>query len=105
LGFDAAPVPIRATWENDLNGILVEFDSPLQDSFLAAGNWRLTVANRRRRLLDPNVFGDVFVGSQTSPFGIPAIGSKVSYLAVVEDLIGLNGVPVEAFIDFPVNLL
>lgn len=100
---DTPPVPTFAAWENDIAGIEVTFDKDLQDVPLSAANWLMVFAGRRRRLLDPNVFGGNKIGSPTSPVGLPQFGNSLRYAATPPDVVGVNNIPVEAFDGFPIN--
>ena len=102
---DTPPVPILATWEDDFTGVEITFDKDLNDVPITRLNWVLVVAGRRRRLLDPNVFGGNKIGSQTSPTGLPQLGSFITYKATPPDVVGQNTFPVEEFFNFPVNQL
>lgn len=100
---DLPPVPVKADWLDDLNGLQVTFDKDLRSADYAENNWRLRVAGRRRRLLNAFLFGTRVIRSQTQPFGLPVIGNSVDYLATPPDVVGTNGLPVEAFLAYPVN--
>lgn len=104
LALDPAPVPILATWSNDIFGITITFDKPLRPQLLQPGNWSLRCAGRVRTMTNPHVVPPDKVVSRTVPIGGPVLGNRVSYSAAVPDLVGLNGRPVERFLGFPVDV-
>ena len=95
-----APIPILAVWADPV--LTVTFDRPLFARPLNPSNWVLHLDNERYFTLAANSVGSTVVLSavvdvtEQSPAGI-------SYLAIPDDLTGLDLTPVAAFSDFPIT--
>ncbi len=97
-------MPVHARWVNDLVGITVTFDRPLQAELLSPANWTLRCAGYVRTMINPHVVAPDQVNSRTVQIGGIVPGNRVAYLASVPDLRGTNGRYVERFLGFPVDV-
>lgn len=97
------PVPTYARFSVSLSTLWVFFDKELQVGPTVWSNWLLQANGKLWNPIDPQATPD-YVWFANHPAG-PAIGNRVTYLASPEDLVGRNGIPVERFIAFPVDLV
>jgi hypothetical protein len=101
------PVPVAAGYSVGLNVWTVVFDQSLQPGVSSSANWQGVREGAPSSydafvvLADPTIAGNVVTGQGT--ITIPGSGpSRISYAATPPDLVGTNGLPVAAFVDYPV---
>jgi len=94
-----APIPILAVWADPV--LTVTFDRPLFARPLNPSNWVLRLAGIRYIALAANSVGSAVVVNAIGDVIEPG-PDGISYLAIPDDLTGLDGTPVPAFSDFPI---
>lgn len=99
------PVPVSAIYSVGLATIVVTFDSPLVDVPVTPTDF--AASDEDGFTLDLSGGGSVSAGNlelSATPTLTPAIALlAITYFAVFAELIGTNGFPVAAFVDFPMT--
>jgi len=102
------PLPLSATYRLLTDVLTVDFDQLLQGGATAPGNWTGNVLVPPATDVD-NIFpGTIDRRLVTVPMfrGLPKAGpSRITYKATPADLVGRTGVPVAAFLDFPLTVI
>lgn len=94
------PLPISATI--DARGdLVVTFDKPLVPGLTAGPNWFVRRTNLTRAFLGPGVVAGFTMSAGTFIDVADPGPDVVTYFAVVQDLVGTNGLPVAPFANFP----
>jgi len=97
------PVPTDARWAIVGDGVLLQTDLPLQNGPLDCASW---TAKHNGTIWEGDGVCEVTGGTAVVGMRdtlVPAAGESVSYDASTADLVGTNGAPVAAFVDFPLT--
>lgn len=99
---DPAPLPILAQWAMAPDRLIVTFDQQLQAGTTDKINWS---ARHNGFVWESNVDGNIVGDTVTLLMmsAIPLPGENCSYFASVGDVMGLSGVPVAAFTEYPIT--
>lgn len=99
------PVPTSAVFDSPSKTLTVAFDQPLQPGTSAAGNWAAWPANIRHANTIPIVVSGNTVSGVLAQQFPDTKSNVVQYFGSPPDVVGLNGLPVAAFADFPLTVV
>ncbi|KKM95345.1 hypothetical protein LCGC14_1189180 [marine sediment metagenome] len=99
------PIPIAAQMTLPSGDWILTFDQLLQPGLSAITNWGFRANNLIRSAMAPVTISGNTVSAASSP-GPPSVGFDfITYNAGIPDVIGVNGLAVEAFSGFPLTVL
>lgn len=99
------PLILSAVYSTGTGLLTLTFDHPLKAGTSHVGNWFVREANNRRTPLAPLVISDFTV---TGTLGLPLLdlgADVVNYNPPPFDVVGLNGLRLEDFGDFPLTVV
>lgn len=97
LVLSGPPVPVSATFQTPTGIWLIVFDKDLQDIFVSLNQFEFRIGGWHQSLTDVvEIVGNQVSGQSQQTFPDAGV-ERFMYLRISDQLLGLDGLPVEAF--------